>query len=82
MKIHEATEEAVELTEREQEVVDQYDFYRNVHGIPEVDAAKEALDHFKGKPSKQFVEWLSSGALTKNGTEIVAKVDGEVDSAA
>lgn len=73
MKVHEASEATVELTERESETRDWFDFYRVVGKLDVRNAASEALTHHKGKPSKEFVEWLSQGALTKDDGEVVPK---------
>lgn len=71
MKIHEATEQSVELTDRETETNERYDFYCSVFKMPSQEAAAEALaQHKGGKPSKEFVEWLSKGALTKTDGQI------------
>jgi hypothetical protein len=83
MKVHEAQEATVELNDRETETKDTYDFYSAVLRYPKREAATEALSHHKGQPSKEFVEWLSEGTLTKDGGEVVpAEVNDTADSAA
>jgi len=75
MKITPATDETVTLNKSEQDTKSMFDFYRTIGKMTVADAAKEALaQHKGGKPSKEFVEWLSDGSLTK--------ADGEVTPAA
>ena len=39
-------------------------------GSDPVSAAEAALKSYKGQPSKEFVEWLSQGMLTKADGEV------------
>lgn len=70
MKIIEAQQESVELTDREQDTKNRRDFAMDLFHLPVEEAAREALDKHKGKPSKAFVEWVSDGTLTVVAGEV------------
>lgn len=63
--------EGVSLSDKEFEVTAMRDLLFD-QGDNKVVAARTALDRMSGVPSKQFVEWLSEGALTKHDGQIVA----------
>lgn len=72
MKINHADGDTVELNQAEQHTKERLDFYVTVFNTPKADAVEEALKEHRGTPSKEFVEWLSDGALTKSDGEVVS----------
>lgn len=54
----------ITLNDREATTVTNRDFYMEVVGLSKPEAVKAALNDHEGRPSKQFVEWLSEGDLT------------------
>lgn len=70
MKITPATAEVVELNRAEIDTQGMFEFLRKIGGMSVQAAAEEALSKHHGKPSKEFVEWLSEGTLTKTDGDI------------
>jgi hypothetical protein len=63
-------DEGVTLSEKEFEVTAMRDLLFD-QGDGVRSAARTALSGMSGTPSKQFVEWLSSGHLTKEDGKVV-----------
>lgn len=70
--------EGISLTEKEFEVTAMRDLLFD-QGDSTVVAAHTALDRMSGVPSKEFVEWLSEGGLTKKDGHIVTVEEASHD---
>lgn len=74
------TDGEVTLTEKEAVVAAERNLLMDQHYTVQ-SSALSALDHFKGKPSKKFVEWLSEGTLTITDGEVVKVEPAEAEPA-
>jgi hypothetical protein len=78
MKRNEVSGEVV-LTDKEFKVTSLRDLLFDQGGDADA-AAEAALNTYEGSPSKNFVEWLSQGRLTKDGKKVVPVSDEKPDT--